>query len=336
MAISATLELRETSDSIASTVYAMAFKTYTVVDLDYTLKREYDRTGRPSTGVLIDVIKVTIRGTKEVTAKFHEWIKTDDKTMDGSIKIYDSTGYFTAMGQDFTGGGEVIDELSVADDLIREEIEGNTNAAMDKASKYREKEKASEDIFDEMDRKELMDYINSKGLDITTSSDDSDDTLRERIRYYNKISKMSFEELKKEAKDKGIDNSEKLTEERLLEKLKEFNNKQKAAEEPGPNPATEPLYNTADTLKQSTSKTISSLATTVTMSVLESARSIAFKNAFCVSLREHFHGDPKNDGSLDSSYPWLIEIGIRPGSIEVNGWNVAGGSAADVEFKFMK
>lgn len=333
MAISATLELRETPGSFASTVYGVIFKAYSIVDLDYTLKRDFDKTGRPCSGVKIDVLTVTVRGTKEVTAKFHEWIKGDDKLMDGSIKIYDSTGYGSALAQDFTGG-ETVDYLGDADDLISAQIEDNTNAAMDAASQYR-KEKASDDIFDEMSRKELMNYIESKGLDVKTSSSDSDDTIRERIRYYNKISKMSYDELMKEAKKKKVSPKEKATKEVLLQKLVEYNNEQEAESEKK-NPAEESAYSTADKLKKTTSKTLSSGAKTVTKSILESARSITFKNAYCVSLREHFEGDPDNDGKINSSYPWLIEIGIKPGILVVNGWNVAGGSKCDVQFDFIK
>lgn len=328
MAISATFELRETSGSTASILYGMAFKSYTVVDLDYTLKRSFDKTGRPSSGASIDLLKVTIRGVKEITAKFHEWINDPDKLMDGAIKIYDSTGYATSMSQDFTGG-DTADYLGEGDQLLKHEIEDNTNAAMDKQSKYREDE-STDDIFNEMDRDTLLNYIASKNLDIEVSKQDSDDTIRKKIRYANKVSKMTPSELKTEVKNKGItDISDDATKDELVRALMKKNNgeTENSMEDSA-------AYKTVDNLKKATSKTVSSAASRVTKSLLESARSITFKNAYCVSLREHFHGDPNNKGTLDSSYPWLIEICIRPGKLEVNGWNVAGGSAKDVVFDF--
>lgn len=327
MAISATFELRETPGSVGSIIYGMALKSYTVVDLDYTLKRSFDKTGRPSSSASIDLLKVTIRGVKEVTAKFHEWIQSPDKLMDGTIKIYDSTSYATALSQDFTGD-ETADWLSEAEQLGEREIEDNLNYKMDdKSTKYRD---TTDDIFNEMDRDTMLNYIASKNLDVKVEKGDSDDTIREKIRYAIKINNMTLDELAKEAESKKIDGLPKIPKKEdyqraLLKKNYETDKRNIAASD---------AYVTVDNLKKATSKTVSSAASRVTKSVLESARSITFKNAYCVSLREHFHADPNNKGTLDSSYPWLIEICIRPGKLEVNGWNVAGGSAKDVVFDF--
>ena len=327
MAISATFELRETPGSVGSVIYGMALKSYTVVDLDYTLKRSFDKTGRPSSGASIDLLKVTIRGVKEVTAKFHEWIQSPDKLMDGTIKIYDSTSYATALSQDFTGD-ETADWLSEGDQLAKREIEDNLNYKLDeKSTKYRE---AKDDVFDEMDRATMLNYIASKNLDVQVEKKDSDDTIREKIRYANKVNNMTYEELKAEATAKGITGLAQTPKKEdyqreLLKKNYKGDKRDIAASD---------AYVTVDNLKKGTSRTVSSAASRVTKTVLESARSITFKNAYCVSLREHFHGDPDNKGTLDSSYPWLIEICIRPGKLEVNGWNVAGGSAKDVVFDF--
>lgn len=325
MAISATLELRETPGSAASAVYGMLLKSYTVVDLDYTLIRNFDKTGRPCSGPSIDILKVTIRGVKEVTAKFHEWIQKPDKQMDGIIRIYDSTGYGTALSQDVTGG-DTADYMSAVDQLVKREIEDNTNDAMDKKSKYREDE-STDDIFNEMDHSALLNYIASKGLDVEVKKTDSDDTIRKKIRYANKVSKMTLEELK--AETKGMTLPKNATREDYVNALMNKNN-----DDTENNKAQTPVYEMADSLKKGTTKTISSAASKVTKTVLESARSITFKNAYCVSLREHFRNDPDNKGTLNSNYPWLIEICIKPGKLEVNGWNFAGGSAKDVDFNF--
>ena len=348
MAISATFELRETPGSVGSVIYGMALKSYTVVDLDYTLKRSFDKTGRPSSGASIDLLKVTIRGVKEVTAKFHEWIQSPDKLMDGTIKIYDSTGYATTLSQDFTGG-DTADYLGEAEHLATKEMEDELDYSMDKASKYRlnkddDKDKGEnlpDDIFNEMDRDTLLNYIASKNLDVQVRIKDSDDTIRSRIRYAIKINNMTYDELKAEAAAQGItDLPQTPKKEDYQRELLKYNSKddktddQKKKAKEDHSRAESTAYKTVDNLKKATSKTVSSAASRVTKTVLESARSITFKNAYCVSLREHFHGDPDNKGTLDSSYPWLIEICIRPGKLEVNGWNVAGGSAKDVVFDF--
>ena len=332
MAISASFELRETPGSTASAIYGAFLKSYTVIDFDYTLKRSLDKTGRPSSIATIDFIKLTIRGTKEITSKFHEWINTPDKLMDGVIQIYDSTGYFAAWAQDAIGG-ETIDEMGVVGGLVTDEVEDNMNAVMDNASHYRDGEN-SDDIFDEMDRAELLSYIDSNQLDIKTDSSTSDDSIRERIRYYKKISKMSLEQLKAEAASKGITLPDNPTIQDCLNKLIEYNNKQTAKDKS--NPAKEAAYKTADKAKQATAKTASSAANAVVKSVLESARSITIKNAYCVSLREHFHNDPNSQGTLDTTYPWILEIGIKPGSIEINGANIGGVSGYSVIFEFFK
>lgn len=334
MAISASFELRETPGSTASAVYGAVLKSYTVIDLDYTLKRLLDKTGRPSSIATIDFIKLTIRGTKEITAKFHEWIQTPDKLMDGVIQIYDSTGYVAAVAQDAMGG-ETIDEMDMISGLVADEVEDNMSAVLDNASHYRDGEN-SEDIFDEMDRAQLLSYIESKGLDIKTDSNTSDETLRERIRYYNTISKMDLDQLKAEAESKGVSLPETPppTMQDYLNKLIEYNNTQTASDES--NPAKEAVYKAADKAKKAATKTASSAADAMVKSVLESARSITIKNAYCVSLREHFHNDPDNKGALDNNYPWILEIGIKPGGLEVNGANIGGVSASNVVFEFFK
>lgn len=316
MAISATFELRE-SGSAASAVYGFLFKSYTVVDLDYTLKRSIDKTGRPSSKASLDFIKVTIRGTKEMTAKFHEWIKTDDKLMDGVIKIFDSTGYATALTQDLTGG-ETTEYLEIGSDLLRDEIEENLNNKMDEESHYTP---AADDIFEEMDRSELLSYIETKQLNIKVDDNDSVETIKGKIRYYKKIHNMTKDELLEEAKSRDSNIKNTATKEECLAALEKYNNSTKAKLEDNV------AKKRVETLKKSTTKNVSSAANTIVKGVLESARSITFKNAYCISLREHFKGDPNNQGNLDASYPWLIEIGIKPGILEVTGANVAGQAA---------
>ena len=100
------------------------------------------------------------------------------------------------------------------------------------------------------------------------------------------------------------------------------------------NPANKSLYKTADKMKSATSKTLSSAANSV-VKLLELARSITFKNAYCVSLREHFVAKPKQDGSVDATYPWILQLGIRPGTVLINGANIGGSTVVgDLEMKF--
>jgi len=349
MAISATFELRENG---GSSLYAALFKSYTVVDLDYTLKRSFDKTGRPSSGVSIDFIKVSIRGTKEVNASFHDWINGNDKMMAGIIKIYDSTGYFTAMTQDATGS-YVFDSIGEGNDLLKEEAEERSKENLDPALKeglgYKEAEvPVSDDFYDEMDRSELLSYIASKNLNIETSSSDSADTIREKIRYYNKIHNMSLKELESEAAQKNVTISGTTkTKEDYLRELEKYNNTNTKSSNSSSSTSLTPeekVGNKAiERIGTGTKDTVISAVNTVTKGVLESARSITFKNAYCVSLREHFHGDPDDKAKFDASYPWILEIGIKPGTVEVTGWNVAGGAAnspvanaAKVSFEFFK
>lgn len=327
MAISATFELRENG---GSSVYAAFLKAYTVVDLDYTLKRTLDKTGRPSSVATIDFLKISIRGTKEIQASFHEWISKPDKLMDGIIKIYDSTGYVAGIAQDFSGG-ETADLLQTINDFESSELEDNMNSAMEEDPIGDEVDN-QEDVFDEMSREDLLKYIKDNNLSITINQDDTLDIIKHKIRYYKKISKMKENELKDEAKRKNIKDWDSLSKDKLLEELKKENNNWDGKKPP--KTAEKPLSDTRENMKKDTTKTASSVVTKAVKEIGESARSITFENAYCVSLREHFHGDPSNQGTLDSSYPWILEIGVKPGSLKVTGWNVGGGSALPVNFTF--
>lgn len=333
MAISATFELRDPNSS-ATRLKGMVLDSYTVIDLDYTLKRIVDKTNRPVSAVIIDCFYLTIRGTKELKTPFHEWLWTADKQMDGIIKIYDSAGFISSTAQDFTGGSAPVD-LSLINDMVTDEIEDNLNDVMDNASKYRD----SNDIFDEMDRTELLNYIASKGLKIDTEKSNSDDDIREKIRYYNQICNMDMDRLSKEVeledvtmpdkKKDGEGNDIPYTREDYIKALVDNRTSDKSN-----NPANKSLYKTADKMKSATSKTLSSAANSV-VKLLESARSITFKNAYCVSLREHFVAKPKQDGSVDATYPWILQLGIRPGTVLINGANIGGSTVVgDLEMKF--
>lgn len=346
MAISATFELRD-GDGAAAIVKGAFLKTYTVVDLDYTFKRSFDKTGRPSSGASMDFLKVTIRGTKEATAAFHEWINGDDKKMGGVIKIYDSTGYISAISQDFTGGDkDTMDYVGMLTDLATDEVVGTTEMAMEQASDYDSSKEG--DIYDEMSKADLINYISEKKLDIKVDKDDTEEILRRKIRYYNKLERLSLEELKYQAKDgnklsesdrTAIDSDMKLTEEGKIEaykkKLREWNNDRTDSQLKST--SNKPVYEAADKGKKTVTNAITNLGNKAAKEILEAARAIVFKDAYCVSLREHFHNDPDNKGTYNASYPWILEIGIKPGTVDVKGWNV-GGHAQDfgtVSFKLI-
>lgn len=334
MAISATFELREDGYNVLESALS---KSYTVIDLDYTLKRALDKTGRPASMATLDFIKLTIRGTKEALASFHEWIQQPDKMKAGTIKIYDSTGYFAGMAQDFTGE-DTANLMDTFNDFATGELEENMDFAMDDASNYGvyddesdddDANKGKEDLLEEMSRKELIQYIHDNDISVEVGKDDSDDLIRKKIRYYNSIKDKSLDDLKKEADKKDVTYDSGDTKKQLLQKLvdsKKASSQKEAAKKPA--------YATADSLKKDTSKTASAVVTKAVKEIGESARSITFEHAYCVSLREHFHGDPNHKGVIDSSYPWILEVGIKPGTLHVTGWNLGGKSGWPVDFTF--
>ena len=343
MAISATLELRDNNAGDLSKVKGSLLDSYTVIDLDYTLKRSFDKTNRACSGVSMDFLKVTIRGTKELKTPFHEWINSPDMLKGGIIKIFDSAAFISSTFQDTTGG-EAPADFDVAQELASDELEDSMNYAMDDASYYGTN---NSDIYDEMSREDMISYIASKDLPIKVEKNDTDVIIKKKIRAYNKYCKsledMTLADLKKEA-DKikpAPAIPEKATDEEKKKIYKEALKKNYTAPEYSYAEQLDEIgrkdKNKAwDKLKKSTSKTISSVGSAAIRS-LESARSITFDNAYCVSLREHFKADPNHQGPVDSSYPWILEIGIKPGKVKINGANIGGSTRmGDLEFEFFK
>lgn len=353
MAISATLELRDNNADGWDKVKGTMLDSYTVIDLDYTLKRSFDKTNRASSGVSMDFIKVTIRGTKELKTPFHEWINDPDMKKGGIIKIFDSAAFFSSTFQDTTGG-EAPADFDVAQELASDELEDSLNYRMDEVSYYGTYQN---DIFEEMSKEELVSYINSKGLPIKVNQNDTDIVLRQAIRDYNdfckSLEKKSLQELKNKVNDDNIgstpdipeDASEEEQKKIYIEFLKENYKNTKDYADNSKNYtysarvdqiARRDVDKTLDKLKKSTSKAVSSVGSAAIRS-LESARSITFNNAYCVSLREHFKADPNHQGPVDSSYPWILEIGIKPGTVTINGANIGGAVAKvsnELTFKF--
>ena len=335
MAISAVLEISEPG-SVLQSVQGALLNSYTVIDLDYTLKRGMDITARPSTVVYIDMIKISIRAPKEFTTPFHNWIMESDKVMDGVIKIYDSSGVLSSSVQGVTGGNVPVD-FDIVNDMATDTVGDLMDYGMDEASDYGGKEG---DIFDEMSKEDLMKYIDSKNMDITVDKGDTAETLRKKIRYYKKIDAMSLSDMKSQAQAKGLSVtiSDDMTEEQKMaaykKALRNWNNKDTSNKTKTKNMAKQGYEKAADKAKQATTQTATSTIGSVARA-LESARSISFKHAYCVSLREHFCNRPDGGEKLDASYPWIIELGIKPASIEVQGANVmslAGPAAAKFEF----
>lgn len=278
MAISATLELSD-----GNLVTNALFNTYTVLELDYTLVRAMDGTGRPSTIAYMDSIKVTIRAAKENVPHFHEWINNPEMMKDGSIVIYDSTGVISSSIQDATGAKPMVD-VDMATDTMVDVTEAAMKYGMENASDYGSYQG---DLFDEMSREELLAYIDSSDLDIKVDKMDSAAELREKIRNAK---------AGKTAGDGGDYNAH----------------------------LREAAYKNVDKTKQHTVDVTKGVMQGVTRKLLEAGRTIKFKEAYCVSLREHFTNNPDSSGKLDASYPWTLEIGIKPKTIEVQGWSVAG------------
>lgn len=236
---------------------------YDVISLDYTIYRNHDATVRPCSGVLGGVLKVTIRGKKEMTTPFHTWIN-ENKLDNGRILIYDSTSTIGSMFGTVTKS-EVVPDVDKLIDAGINAIERGGNSKLGNIE-------AEEDQFDDMNRKELKAYIKDKKYDIKVDTGDTDEDIRNKIR------------LKESGK---ADDWSDLTKKSLLDNIKKDR------------------VNTAKGVVKATAKWI-----------LESARTIEFKDAFCVSVREIF----SNSG--DS--PWQIQIDLLCPTLEISGSGVAG------------
>ncbi len=397
MSISATLQI---SDGGAFAAFQENIvNIYTVLNLNYTVERSCDKTGRPSGGSNISAITVTIRAAKQSGTPFHDWINSDDKLMNGVIKIYDSAGIISSNLQDTTGSDTPLIEESEILDLPDDMMGGAMDEAMDQASDYG----THDDIYDEMDHKDLVKLAESEGL--TVNSSDTDDVIREKIRIkketdarYDKMKKASdglitkgkmktqedLDEFKKEYKEiswPDASDTSKMTKTELDQYIKDHGlnppdegktetdtleiyqkyvalhkdivniqdmvDKEKKRKEDIQKPIEEnhrdkelknkslaPAYKKADELKKRTVTTSKQVTKEVNRRVAECARTIKFENAYCISLKEHFDNNPDSKGTLDSHYPWTLEIGIKPKKVTVGGWEVAGIAFANGETEF--
>ena len=331
MAISATFEIKNPNSIMHNAVSAVLFDTYTLLSMDVKLKRKLDAQGNPSSKALIDTFTVVIRGTKELKTPFYAWVNGEDNMsqLSGTINIYDSTGLVSSTVRDASGGDAPVD-FGVVNDLAKEEVGDYASYGMEKASKYREG-----DMYDEMNRDDLEKYIRTKGFDIYVDQKDTEDIIREKIRYYNKISKMSLKELQDEvnsnselkdkfpAKDEN-GNDLTYTKDDYLKALKDYNNDRKS--EQYDSTGMTPLYDMGDKMKKSTANTTSSIANALITRTLESARCITFEDAYCLSLKEHYKIDPKKPGSGEDPNTWQFELTIKPTTITVTGANVLSAS----------
>ena len=295
---------------------------YTVLNLDYTIERTCDKTGRPSGGASISQIKVTIRAAKQKGTPFHEWINGDDKLMDGEIKIFDSTGIISSTIQDTTGTDTLVD-VGEAIDIPSDMMGAAMNTSMDEASDYGNRGVWELDEFDEMSHDDLLEY--AKNHDITVKNIDTDDdikrVIRERKKNEKKVNDMSETELKKYAKIHDIE-TDKLTDAQLKQKV--LDNMNSLTGHEVRQHSFEEAYKAADKMKGKTVSTAKGLASAAAKRFLECARCIEFKNAYCISLKEKFVNHPDTQGKLDSTYPWTLEIGFKPKTVIVTGEQLVG------------
>ena len=231
MAISATLQLSD-----GGFLAANLKDIYTVLNLDYTIERSCDKTGRPSGGPKISVITVTIRAPKQGGTPFHDWIKSEDKLKNGVIKIYDSAGIFSSNLQDAAGSDTPLindTDLDFLDDMMGEAM----GEAMDQASDYDTREL---DLYDETSHDDLVSKAKERGIVITNK--DTDDDIREMLRawddlkdddddvkaIYKKVDEMSLSDLEDFAKENNIaepkdEETDKMTLDELKNYVKEHN-----------------------------------------------------------------------------------------------------------------
>lgn len=201
MAISATLQLYD-----GGMIAANLINIYTVLNIDYTIERSCDKTGRPSGRASISVIKVTIRAAKQKSAPFHDWINGIDTLKSGAIKIYDSAGILSSTIQDATGTDTLLD-ISDVTDLPNDMMGGAMGEALDQASNYG----SHDDIYDEMSHDDLVEKATDEG--ITVKSGDTDDAIREKIR------------IKKETDKRYADMMEDYDGLKTVDEIKEFKKK---------------------------------------------------------------------------------------------------------------
>ena len=193
MAISAVLQIGESGGNFLQKALA---SSYTVLDLDYTIERSCDKTGRPSGSASISCITVTIRAANEKNTPFHKWIKEPDFKMDGKITIYDSTGKVASTARDFISGDSSFFKSGDSDDTPDDMKDG----AKDDGSGKGDHEP---DIYDEMSHEDLMEYAEKNGIQIDSS--DNDDDIREKIRKSKKgQSSDSTSEKSESLKDKAV------------------------------------------------------------------------------------------------------------------------------------
>lgn len=386
MSVSATLQFAESGGGITAFLAKNLKDIYTVLDLDYTVEKPFDKTGHPSGGAYISFIKVTVRAAKQMGAPFHDWINKPDQQMDGVIKIYDSTGIISSTMQDVTGADPLVDVGNTMFGLPEDMMEGAMNQAMDQASNYDTRE---HDLYDELEHKDLLEQADD--YKIKVMANDSDDVIKDKLRKTKKeldtldTNDEALRAFIKEHPEVGWPNKEKETAEMDLEALKQYaaDNKLNDAPQKKDNETDEeylkryrayvkddmefkaakqmvkdrpdkvkkavgddveqqikneevlaPAYQTADKLKKQTASTAKGIAKEFVKRTMECARSITFENAYCVSLKEHFTNRPDSQGKLDASYPWILEIGIKPTTVKVTGEQLGPKAiGGEIEFK---
>ncbi len=331
MAITATLGLSESKGGVGAALMKNLVDVYTILHLDYTIERTCDRLGRPSSSPSITFIKVTIRATKEKNTPFHDWINTHDKLMNGEIKIFDSSGMLSSTVQDATGMTDTLIDIDKAVDVPTDMMDDAIKKKMDDVSKYDTREL---DVFDEMSHEDLMKYAFENGISVTNK--DSDDDIREKIRKAKaakEVDNMSLEQLKQYATDNGLEVPTGASED-VLRKLVMADKDAKI--EKDRNKDDNRIYKAAESYKKQTVNTAKAIVKGgVARRVLECARCISFEDAYCVSLREEFYNNAKDLILFDTSYPWTLEVGIKPQKVTVYGEQLAGVSIGkSTEFNF--
>lgn len=268
--------------------------TYDVVNMDYTITRTYDITTCAGSVPLGGLINVTIRAIREFTTPFHDWIK-DNKKCEGHLTIYDSSvPLLSSLSSSGVNDGNIVDN---ATKRAANEVE----KIMDKA--WGEEE----DMFDDMNLKELKAYINQR----------KEECAKKGTSYSIKVRKTdSVDELRNKIRK----------EEHRLNK--DFPCKSGKDEKTGGEKAVDFLKNSGKSIAE---KSTTGVIKHAMKAALESSRVIKFEDAQCVSLKEMF------SASGDKS-SWLIQIGILASKITFMGVRTGIGNlsanAGGSKFKF--
>lgn len=209
---------------------------------------------------------------------------------------------------------DIRDMLRTWDDLNTKKADGDTKTKF-------------EEIDDSVDKKSLSELkAAAKDYDIPEPEDETKNMTLEQLKQYAKenglnVKENATEDDYKTAVKEDMEKKYYRVEVKKFEKAKLAKEKKQASNLADQSYA--PAYQKADALKKRTVTSLKGAGQAAVKRNFECARCITFTNAYCISLRELFSADSKDQNELNSSYPWTLEIGIKPKEVTVTGEQLA-------------